>query len=217
MVTKLSIYACDVDETGTITVQSAKFEAQLNPSSYEYNYGIVYDDEKAEGRAFGQPKFSRYEREKVGFNFMLDGTGVAGAIDVKSQLQSLNGIVYQYSGSNHQPNVVKLLWGGFIFFGRLTSMTVSHTLFKPTGESLRAKVTLNFVRYVGANEEALLANRSSPDLTHLVEVRAGDTLPLLCHRIYKNSGYYLEVARINGITNFRNIRPGARLNFPPLR
>jgi len=48
-------------------------------------------------------------------------------------------------------------------------------------------------------------------------VKAGDTLPLLCHRVYKDSTYYLDIARINGITNFRNIRPGMRLKFPPLK
>jgi nucleoid-associated protein YgaU len=57
---------------------------------------------------------------------------------------------------------------------------------------------------------------SSPDLTHLITVKAGDTLPLLCDRIYRDSGYYMEVARINGLSSFRNLQPGTTLKFPPL-
>jgi nucleoid-associated protein YgaU len=66
-------------------------------------------------------------------------------------------------------------------------------------------------------EEALRANRSSPDMSHLIEVKAGDTLPLLCYRVYRDSSYYLEVARQNKLTDFRDLKPGSKLHFPPLR
>lgn len=217
MVTKLSISPCDVDENGTITVKSDKFEVMLNPSSYKHEYEISYNQNQALGQSGAQPKFKHSGNEKVNFDLVLDGTGVVGSDEVKDQVASLNDIVYKYDGNNHEPSLVRLLWGSMIFFGRLTRMSVDYTMFRPSGEPLRAKVSLAFIGYVGSNEEALMASRSSPDLTHLVEFKAGDTLPLLCYRIYKNSAYYLEIARINGITNFRNIRPGTRLNFPPLR
>lgn len=51
----------------------------------------------------------------------------------------------------------------------------------------------------------------SQDMSHLVTVRAGDTLPLLCKRIYSDPAYYMEVARVNRLVNFRNV-----LRFPPL-
>lgn len=217
MVTKLSISPCDVDESGNISVQGSKFEVMLNPSGYKHGYAICYNEKKALGQSAAQPKFKSTGGEKVDFDIVLDGTGVVGDADVDSQVNSLNAIVYKYDGNNHQPNLVRLLWGSFIFFGRLNSMSIDYTLFRPSGVPLRAKVKLAFTGYVGSNEEALAANRSSPDLTHLIEVKAGDTLPLLCHRIYKDSSYYLEVAKINGLTNFRNIRPGTKLHFPPLR
>ena len=49
-----------------------------------------------------------------------------------------------------------------------------------------------------------------------IEVKAGDTLPILCHRIYKESAYYPAIARINNIRHFRDLKPGQRLYFPPL-
>jgi hypothetical protein len=47
-------------------------------------------------------------------------------------------------------------------------------------------------------------------------VVAGDTLPLLCFQIYQESKYYVEVARINRLDDFRNLEPGRQILFPPL-
>ena len=89
-------------------------------------------------------------------------------------------------------------------------------MFKPSGDPLRATVTLDFVGTMSSTEAALMANRSSPDLSHMVEVRQGDTLPLLCQRIYGDPAYYLDVARFNRLVDFRNLKPGGKLHFPPL-
>lgn len=237
MPTKLTIAVCEVDKSGTVTGEnsSKKFEVMLNPSSFTHKKSINYsglDGKSANGKGKGElrarrraqgvsaamPQFQNTGSETLSFEITLDGTGVVGAYpDVKDQVQALSDIVYKYEGNTHEPNIVRLAWGTFSFDGRLTSMSTKYTLFKPSGEALRATVALDFTDYTSLKEEALKANKSSPDLTHLVEVKAGDSLPLLCYRIYKDSAYYLEVARINGITNFRDIKPGARLHFPPLR
>lgn len=223
MVTKLTITPCDVDKKGNVTGvrKGEKFEVMLNPSSYTHGYEVSYNEKMALGKSAPQPKYNKSGKEKINFDIVLDGTGVVPTSgtgsDVKGRVEKLNGTVYKYVGTHHQPNTVQLLWGSLIFYGRLETLSVEYTLFKPSGEPLRAKVKLAFIGYVGPTEEALKANKSSPDLTHLVEVKAGDSLPLLCFRIYNDSAYYLEVAKFNGITNFRNIKPGTRLNFPPLR
>jgi nucleoid-associated protein YgaU len=59
-------------------------------------------------------------------------------------------------------------------------------------------------------------NRSSPDLTHYRIVKAGDNLPLMTQRIYGDPKYYLEVARVNKLVNFRNLKPGQAIYFPPI-
>lgn len=222
---KLKISPCTVDSSGNVTVSDGEsFEVMLNPSSYSHAYTIGYNQKEALGQLGSDSKFSGIKPEKVNFDMVIDGTGVVnlpipgiGSPDVKTQIKQLTDIVYKYDGNNHEPNHVRLLWGSLIFFGRLDSLSVEYTLFKPSGEPLRAKVKLAFSGFMSKEEEALRANRSSPDLSHLIEVKAGDTLPLLCYRVYKDCSYYLEVARINNITNFRDLRPGSKLHFPPLR
>jgi hypothetical protein len=219
----LAISACTVDAAGNIKVDSSKpnFEVMINPASYKHDYAIKYNQQETLGQSGGELKFSATDIEKVNFEIVIDGTGVVdsggSAGDVKTQVDSLKQIVYAYDGTQHEPNAVRLLWGSLIFFGRLTTMSVDYTLFKPSGEPLRAKVGLAFSGFMSKDEESLKANRSSPDLTHIVEVGAGDTLPLLCYKIYKNSSYYTAIARVNNLVSFRGLKLGTRLQFPPLR
>lgn len=220
---RLIISKCSVDSSGDIKVdKNNSFTFMLNPSEYDHSFAIGYNKKGAIGQSGSDAKFAGAQPEKLKFTTLIDGTGVvsgtdANVSDVKTQIKDLKDIVYKYDGDKHEPSHVRVLWGSQIFFGRLESMAVDNTMFKPSGEPLRAKVQLSLTGFMSKEEEALRANRSSPDMSHLVEVNAGDTLPSLCHRIYKDNSYYLEVARINNITDFRDIKPGIKLLFPPLR
>ncbi len=217
---RLAISPCSVDDGKISTDSGICFEVMLNPSSYSHAHSISYNRKEALGQAGTETRFGSVAAEKINFDIVLDGTGVVdlpGVADVKTQVQQLSDIVYKYDGEKHETNVVRLLWGSLLFFGRLESMSIDYTLFKPSGEPLRARIKLQFSSFLSKEEEALQANRSSPDLSHYVEVQAGDTLPLLCHRIYKDSAYYLAVAKVNNLANFRDLKPGTRLHFPPLR
>jgi hypothetical protein len=208
---------------GTPTIDSAySFTVMLNPSEVTHSMGITYNETKTQGQVAQDAKFSAIDPEKLSFSITLDGTGVVppastGAVtDVMTLIRDLNKVVYQYVGDKHEPSRVRVLWGTVIFFGRLESMSTKYTLFKPSGDPLRAKLDLSLVGSMSKSEAALVANRSSPDLSHMVEVRQGDTLPLLCQRIYGDPSYYLDVARFNRLVDFRNLPPGGKLHFPPL-
>ncbi len=100
--------------------------------------------------------------------------------------------------------------------GATTQAAVIGMIASTFREPLRAKISLTFVEYISPAEIVKEEGKKSPDLTHLVQVRAGDTLPLLCDRIYRDSRYYMDVARINGLSSFRHLTPGMTLRFPPL-
>jgi nucleoid-associated protein YgaU len=206
---------------GTISIDSSnKFSVMINPSDIEHGRGITYNEESAEGEVAPDVKFAKMDPQSLGLSITLDGTGVVPqsgtAKEVMDLVRDLNSVVYDYDGTKHEPSRVRVLWGTIIFFGRLKSLTTNYTLFKPSGAPLRAKLKMSFVGAMSKEEAALVANRSSPDLSHVVEVRHGDTLPLLCQRIYGDPGYYLDVARFNNLVDFRNLRPGGKLHFPPL-
>jgi hypothetical protein len=226
---KLTITRCRVDggQTTALSGPANVFRCSINPADYKHSFAISYTGKTPEsgqpiGRASASPRFSSTLAERIAFSIVLDGTGVvpdAAGLTVAGQLAQLKGIVYEYSGSDHEPNVVRLAWGRGLqsFYGRLESMTVDYTLFRASGEALRAKVAMNFVSFATQVEEALRAQRSSPDMTHVVTVRAGDTLPLLCQRIYRDASKYVEVARLNDLDGFRALEPDTVLRFPPMR
>ena len=229
----LTITRCNVTPDGQTKPTGDSFQAMLNPASYQHAFSISYSKEadpssnsinrKPLGQTAVESRFAGINSEKVSFDLVLDGTGVArkngkSVPNVKEEIEQLKNIVYRYVGDKHEPSVVKLAWGELsTFFGRMESMSLDYTLFRPNGLPLRAKVKLQFVSYMTQVEASLRANRSSPDLSHLVEVRDGDTLPWMCQRIYNDCSRYIEVARVNKLANFRFLVPGTRLRFPPLK
>jgi LysM repeat protein len=221
--TRLTLTRCSLSSDGRTTVEADEFSAMINPSEITLERSITYNAEPVIGQLGSDMKFSAVQPEKVRFDLVLDGTGVVppatpadAGKSVRQHLADLLKVVYKYDSPKHEPSRVRLIWGSVVFHGRMESMSTKYTLFKPSGDPLRARVSLSFVRYLSKNEEVLVSNRSSPDLSHRVQVRDGDTLPLLCQRIYGDPRHYLEVARFNGLSAFRRLQPGQQLHFPPL-
>lgn len=196
------------------------FSVMLNPNSYKRNFKINYSEDKGEaGKSANTLRFNTYASETLSLDFYLDTTGVIEGSDksLTDLVDQLLDVVYNYDGDIHEPCFIQIVWGTLLFCGRLDNCDIDYTLFQSDGVPLRAKVNLSVRSTISEAKEAKVANRQSPDLTHIVIVKEGDTLPLLCYRIYNDSSYYLKVAQVNNLLNFRNLTPGLRLIFPPLK
>jgi nucleoid-associated protein YgaU len=89
-------------------------------------------------------------------------------------------------------------------------------MFNSSGEPIRAVASVKFKGTISEDKEAAKAKRSSPDLTHILRVKAGDTLPLMCKKVYGDPKYYLQIAGANNLGNFRRLEPGMEIVFPPI-
>ena len=136
-----------------------------------------------------------------------------GIID---DLANFKKAVFDYNGDQHKPNYLVISWGALLFKGILTDLSIEYKLFKSDGTPLRAVAKVKFISHIEAEKRAAAENNQSPDLTHVRMVKEGDTLPLMTHRIYGDPKYYLEVAKVNNLSNFRSLTPGTKLYFPPL-
>lgn len=194
------------------------FTVLMNPEKYTHSHSISYNKETGQGAPGTSIKFEKIEPEKVSFELIFDGTGVVSdvVVSIEDQIKAFKKLAYEYNGDIHATNYLKLSWGTMLFKCRMTSLEVTYTLFKSDGTPLRAKANANFEEYTDANTIAKEGNKTSPDLTHERTVVAGDTLPLMCHRIYGDPGFYTQVARANNLVNFRDLQPGAKIYFPPL-
>ena len=205
------------------------FEAMYNPSSFSQKYEIEYGKNQGFDSSGRPANYARSKPNVLSFKLILDGTGVEGiglstAVGRKSvseRVKQFVNLTFTMNGEIHEPNYLLAEWGGkedggLIFSCRLRSVDVTYTRFDRDGSPLRAELDITLISDQEVKKRVKKENKSSPDLTHSRIVKCGDTLPLLTKEIYGTSAYYLRVAEINNIDDFRNLTPGTRLIFPPL-
>lgn len=212
---RLAIYGFDDPACDGAPV--AEFHAYVNPAEITLGYEAEYVPQSAAGSTPGPLHFNRVKAGDLTVAFFLDGTGANGR-NVKVQEQVTQFFhATGYDGNGHEPRFLKIAWGKLsIFRCKLKSASTAYKLFTANGVPLRAVITATFTEAVDAQTSEAKAQNKSADLTHVRLVKAGDTLPGLCELIYGEPRMYLEVARANGLDNFRALQTGAQLRFPPL-
>jgi len=214
------------------------YTVQVNPSSYSLNRLVNYTHDRGLGFTASEAKFSHTPPVHLDFEFLFDGTGVVpkpstlgdiplvGAIAsalspdepfvVMNEIGNFEKVVHDYSSDQHRPRAVLMVWGSLRLPCVLTSVDYRYTLFKEDGTPLRAIAKCSFCESIPQAESDLKKDAKSADLTHLRDVKDGDTLPLLAYDIYGDGRFYLQVASANKLVNFRRLRSATRLSFPPL-
>ena len=221
-------------------VDDDTFQAQVNPESITMGFRVVYEGKEPLQNSKVEQKFAGTKANQLTIDFLFDDTGVIPAtagpldnipivgavaglfgddetnVDLSARLNKLIAIVYKYDGTQHRPRKVQLRYGKMIMDAVLTSMNVEYKLFKSDGTPIRAIAKAVFEESVSNLLRSVTEKKSSPDLTHMRSTIAGDKLPLVANGIYRSPKYYLEVARINKLFNFRNLKDGTAITFPPL-
>ena len=225
--------------------QELSYTALVNPETYVIKQKVNYNPAPPpQGNPGKDQQYNHTTPPDIQFDFIFDSTGVipkpleglagalsavplAGAIaaafsdtpeyDILAEIEAFKNIVLSYDGDIHEPRTVQLLWGTLFFEGKLTSLQFNYKLFQPDGTPIRVVATAAFTGTIEDNLREALKKTNSPDLTHIRKVKEGDTLPLMTYRIYGDASYYLEVARINKLTNFRNLTTGTEIYFPPIQ
>lgn len=203
-------------------IADGEFSTLMNPEKYTYHYKIESDDTQAAGTSTVSPKFSKKLPENLELDFVFDRSGVINGYEssddgIIDDIEKFKKVILDYNGDEHKPNYLIISWGTLLFKGSLTEMDVEFKLFKPDGTPVRAVAKAKFQGFVEDDLRAAKENNKSPDLTHYRIVKEGDTLPLMTFQIYGDSKYYLEVAKANNIVNFRKLKTGQQIFFPPLQ
>jgi Contractile injection system tube protein len=214
------------------------YVVQVNPKSYTLNHTLNYVYPRGQGFSAGEAVWNDAPPVNLAFEFLFDGTGVVpkpselgdiplvGAITalvpgdpyvVMDEIKKFTALVYTFASGQHRPRSLLLVWGSLTFPCVLSSLEFRYTLFKPDGTPLRAVAACTFCESVPDAERVRQENAQSPDLTHLRDVREGDTLPMLAYDIYGKPELYLAVARANKLVNFRRLRAPSRVAFPPVK
>lgn len=233
---KLEIYSYkNAKDMGT-GKNSGTFTVQLNPQEFKRTMGIQYHREENLGNYASAKQMDFVRPQLLSFSFMLDGTGLFSTVDkvplsglsydqkgrdedyVNKKLKELRQLTIDYDGVQHQSPYVAINWWGDdkLFKGIVNDLEITYQLFTAQGKPLRATVSIAVEEHIPIETQARENQESSPDLTHTREVKEGDNLMLLTRDIYGDPRHYREVARVNGLVNFRKLKTGTNLIFPPI-
>lgn len=195
------------------------FTALINPESYVLDYKVEFTEGQGHGTSAATQRFNVKKPEEMSFEFLFDSSGIIDGKpkeNIYEDVENFKKMLLEYDSDSHEPKHFKLVWGSFIFKGRCNALTVTYKLFNPDGSPIRAICKTGFKGSVEETLRVATENPQSPDLTHYRVTKDGDTLPLMCFNIYGDSKYYMEVARVNRLSNFRALKQGTQLFFPPI-
>lgn len=207
------------DEDFQNKFSGSPYSFMINPDTIKIQKSIEYNEQQAPATSSASQKYKSTPSDKLTFEIVIDCTGVVDSkrTDMAKEITALETIIYTYNGKIHRPNFVKVQWGQNITFnGVLESIDISYTLFKPDGSPLRAKISLSFSQYISPKTVTMQDAPQSPDLTHIVTVSEGMSLPQLCLQTWNDDSLYIQVAEFNGLNKFRNLSGVSKLIFPPV-
>lgn len=195
------------------------FLAMFNPENLAIREDIEWTANCAAGSTGSDMHYKSTKPRTFTLEMTIDGTGVntnGVKIPVTAQVALFRAATTGVRGMLHRPAFLLVQYGLFICTCVINSNTVTYTMFDMFGLPIRAKISASFTERTIATLSNILGMLSSPDLTHRRTAKEWDLLPLLTHQIYNNQHYYLQVAKVNKMKNFRRLEAGQEIVFPPL-
>jgi hypothetical protein len=195
------------------------FIALINPETYALDYKVEFTEGQGHGTSAAQQRFNFKKPDEMSFEFLFDNTGI---IDnkpkphIRDDIENFKKLLLEFDSESHEPRHFKIVWGPFMFKGRCSALTITYKLFNADGFPIRAVCKTTFKGSIDETLRVATENRHSPDITHYRIVKSGETLPWLCYLVYGDSKYYLQIASVNDLTDFRNLQQGQELFFPPI-
>ncbi|MBC7863885.1 MAG: LysM peptidoglycan-binding domain-containing protein [Bacteroidia bacterium] len=202
------------------------FPLQYNPSTFNVTHGSCYDATKLPLYGDKSKKFLSVRPRTLTMDLNFDGTGASpsnfgsiippGVNLVDVQVKAFLTLAMDIQGPLHEPFNIVVVWGTFLMKGIVKSAVVTYNFFDRDGRPLRAKIAVTVEERLSHKKAVEEVGPQSADLTKSITVVDGDTLPNLCEATYGNAALYLEIARVNHLDNYRKLKPGMQLVFPPI-
>ncbi len=197
------------------------FTALINPENYSQTYQVKLNEEQTTGTTASPLRFISIEPRTMEFEFIFDQTGaIAGTKKtnngVEDDIVKFKELTLGYDGKIHRTRYLRLSWGSLNFKCCIETLVISYKLFRHDGKPLRATAKCTFKEFMDDELQIAKKNNSSPDLTHLREVKTDANLPYMAYSIYGDSKYYMQAAAANNLTSVRQLQEGSRIAFPPI-
>jgi hypothetical protein len=240
-ISRLTIYAHKTPKCASKPEEKDTFEVQVNPKELEYSFGLESPEETTSGATSQPTGFSGYNKVELNFEFKADATGIVpinpavlekeflkdGKPSIRGHLQKLQNVVYGYDAEIHSPPYLSFVWGnifpdtsnaknetGAVFKGKLSSCSITISLFSLSGEPIQADIKLSIESMISADARPM---GNSPDITHHVDIGYGDKMTMHCDEIYGrfDSKICAAVAEYNNMIDW-DLKQGTNMIFPSI-
>jgi len=186
----------------------------FNPAEYQLQKTNNFAEIAIPGLESPPIQFIRGASEKLTAEVVVDTSDTLEDVRVKyvNAIRNLMNLDREL----HAPPIVRLAWDTEVFRGVLESLTVTYTLFDPSGIPLRAKLSLALKEYRPVDIQIKQNPTSSPDYAKTYVVQRGDTLSGIAYAYYRDASVWRNIAENNQIEDPRTIAPGTVLQLPSL-
>jgi len=187
---------------------------RFNPTDYKLSKANTFAEIAIPGLESPPIQYVRGGSETLSVEALVDTSDTLEDVRAK-YVERLRGLMTPDS-REHAPPIVRFVWGRSVFTGVMEKLDITYQLFLPDGTPLRAKLEIGLKEYRPAAVQAMDPPRSSPTVEKSYLVRRGDTLSSIAAALYRQPDAWRELARANGITDPRDLRPGQVLTVPRL-
>lgn len=203
-------------ETGT------KLPCLFNPEQLQIGLGTSWAGEQIPGQQTPSLRYGGGQSGRISvklfFDTTTDGSPVTKYTDELVKLLRVDTTLpgYDQASQNGRPPWVKFHWGKFHSFRAvITSLDLTYVLFSPSGEPLRANVSLEMLQYEPEEDwprQNPTSGTPKPSRSH--QVRPGETLDRIAAAHYDDPTAWRSLATANGIRDPFDVPAGRRLDVP---
>lgn len=131
----------------TFSTEKGEYITMINPSNINITNDIEYNSSQLGYNTNWQLRYQSYVPRILSFSLLFDSTGILtqNNVDVKKQIEDLEGLIYSYKKDIKEPYYVRVIWGAIDFKGRLLKMQTNYSLFKSEGLPIRAQVNISII------------------------------------------------------------------------
>jgi len=198
-------------------------ECQFNPQELTVTKGVSWYAERSQGMNAPELYCSGGRPARFSLNLIFDTTRETDPAeqDVRKYTNVLLSLTLLGEDTNWgrvPPPLVLFVWGDLrLFTAVVEQVSVSYTLFLPSGKPVRARAQVNFVQLDLEDDELPPTNpttRTEARRTHVVQ--EGERLDLIAYQEYGHPSYWRHLAEVNGLEDPLDLRPGQVLLVPRL-
>jgi nucleoid-associated protein YgaU len=200
----------------------------FNPNSYSITKSVTWSAPRSSGGDTQQTSvttnapvlsFGGGGSRVLSLELFFDVTEMAGATPPVNDVRTLTNQIVALTMIDpdvQRPPTCEVAWGtqpkgsDFPFVGVVSSLTQRFTLFRATGEPIRANLTVVFTEFL---DPEVSQRGTDPEMTTRV-VKRGDTLSGIAADIYRDPTRWRVIAEANALDDPRSLEIGATLRIP---